>query len=104
MGLSPQEQPSGCGGRSRDPQMVGVRNGPYPHPPAGVGSNGKGWEGDAKGDWTDSKSSALEEWSLKKRNRQEDIGWSSGVTPLVGYRPEEASLIRMVAGRGGGTA
>lgn len=40
-------------------------------PPRG-GSNGPGWEGDAKGDWTGPKSSALAEWlvSLKTRDRR----------------------------------
>lgn len=52
-------------------------------PPRGA-PNGTGWEGDAKGDWTDPKSSALEEWSLKKRNRQENIGWKSRSHPWLG--------------------
>lgn len=55
---------------------------PTPRP----GANGTGLEGDAMGDCTGPKSSALEEclMSLKKRNRQEDIGWNSGSHPWLG--------------------
>lgn len=69
--------------------------------PPGGGSNGPGWEGDAKGDWTGPKSSALAEWlvSLKTRDRRAYVR-TRGHT-VAGDRPEEASQIRVVAGRGG---
>lgn len=73
---------------------------PTPRP----GANGTGLEGDAMGDCTGPKSSALEEclMSLKKRNRQEGgHRLELGVTPLAGDGPEEASLIRMVPERSG---
>lgn len=51
---------------------TGDRSTEWPLPPPGGGSNGPGWEGDAKGDWTGPKSSALAEWlvSLKTRDRR----------------------------------
>lgn len=72
--------------------------------PEGLGANGTGWEGDAKGDWTDPKSSAFRGMVSEKEKQTGGHGLELGVTPLAGYRPEEASLIRMVFGRGGGTA
>jgi hypothetical protein len=59
-----------------------------------------------KGDWTGPKKQCVR-GMINVSEKEEQIGgrrlelW---VTPLAGDRPEEASLIRMVAGRDGGTA